>query len=108
MRRLFSFPQIFGGLVLPQACPQRRLYRADERHGLDRPFLEGHVAQLVDQAERVPPQPRIVATRGQDDEREIRPRRLVAYPVEERGGVGAEKGFLGDHGRTGAALQLPL
>jgi hypothetical protein len=82
--------------------------RADERHGLNWAFLEGYVAQLVDQAECVPPHLRIVATRGQYDEREIRPRRLIAYTAEEGDGVGAEKGFLGDHGRTGATLKLPL
>jgi len=51
--------------------------------------------------------PRIAAARGQDDEREIRPRRLVADPVGEGDGFGAKKGFLGNHGRTGAALQFP-
>ena len=103
-----GFEQVIGSLVLPQARPQRRLYRADERHGLNWAFLEGHVAQLVYQAECVPPQPRIGAMRGQYEEREIRPRRLVAHPAEEGGGVGAHKGLLGDHGRTGATLQLPL
>jgi len=50
----------------------------------------------------------IVLPRRQNDEREVRPGRLVLDPIEQGGGIGAKKRLLGDDRRPAAALQLPL
>src|SRR5262249_3158443 len=104
---LFSLCKVFGGLVLSSTGSQRRLDRADERHGLYRAFLERDVAQLVDEAERIPVPPPFISTRGQEDKQKIRPGRLVAYPVKQGIEISSKECFLGDHGGAGAALQLP-
>ncbi|HJY51438.1 MAG TPA: hypothetical protein VJ349_22800 [Stellaceae bacterium] len=101
---LLSLNQISGCFVLPAARPQRRIGRADKGHRLDGTLLERHVAQHFQQTLDMLVPSRVIAAGRQDNKREIRPGRLVAYPIKKRGRIGSEKSFFGNDPRAGSGL----
>ena len=103
---LLALDQVSGRLVLPASGKQRRVGGGDERHRLHGPLLQRHVAELFHEIEGVLVQARITAASRQDDEREVRPRRLTLHPVEKRAQVGRKKGLLSEDGGAGAGFQL--
>ena len=93
--RLFLLDQVASRLVLAIATAQRRTRRADERVGIERPLEQDDVAELRQRAARGA-RPPAGASRDEDDEGKVRPRRLVRHPVDQRLGCRRGQRFLGD------------
>jgi hypothetical protein len=91
---------------LPRAqnAGAQQLGRADEGHRLDGTLLERHVAQHIQQTLDMLVPSRVIAAGRQDNKREIRPGRLVAYPIKKRSRIGSEKSFFGNDPRAGSGL----
>ena len=89
--------------VLPPAVAEGGLDGADERRNLDGALHERHVPDRVQRPQELR---RLGPGRGEDDQGEVRPRRLGLEPPGEAPVLVAEDGFRGDDGRPGPAPRL--
>ncbi len=83
-------------LQLPGPRAKGRLHRADKGQGLNRALKKSDVVQGVDQP--LPPRfdAGLLLAAGQQDEREIRPGRLLRNPFEQQRRIFSKQGFFGD------------
>ncbi|MGY2901497.1 hypothetical protein [Bradyrhizobium sp. URHC0002] len=73
---------------------------------MKRPFEESDIAERPPEPRRVRVALRTAALTRQQHDRKIRPRRLTVEPVHEVTQICGLDCFVGEHGKTGATLDL--
>ena len=98
--------EVAPGLVLALAHPQAGARQADQRRRVERALQQQHVAQQLGQVQRGPLPPGRAGPPGHDDDRQVRPRRLLRHPARQAGRTGRVQGLFGQAGRRRAAFEL--
>ena len=93
-------------LVLPAPSAHRGADDADERGWMKRALQERHVAKRLPDPRGVGVALRAAALMGQQDDRKVRPRRLIVEPVHEAAQIRGLDRLVGDHGKTRAVFDF--
>src|SRR5476649_1795063 len=103
--RLHALGKLTPRLVLPQARAQCRRRRAAQRFRVERALQHHNVAQQLKPVQRMF-RASIGTFGGEQDQRKIGPRRLLAEPLEELRHAAVGECFFRDQRRARAAAQL--
>ena len=93
-----------AAFILPAAAAQGGLHDADQRGGMERTFQERDVAEGIGEKCGGWIALETAAVAGEQNEREIRPRRLRLNPLRQSAGIGRGDGFLGHDCNVGAIV----
>ena len=94
------------GLILTPPAANRRADDAHQRGRMKRPLQERDVAERLPEPRRIRIALGTAALMRQQDDRKIRPWRLIVEPVHQSTQIRGLDRFVGDHGETRAALDL--
>ena len=109
LQQAFALGEILedrAGLVLAAAPPDRGADDADQRGRMERAFDEGDVAEHLSEPHGVGIALGAAALMRQQHDRKIRPGRLIGQPAHQAAQIRGLDRLIGDHRKTGAALDL--